>query len=66
MAALDFHRAEGSNGASFVTRFTTGVVHKIFAWYDARQTERALSKLSAHELEDIGLNKSDLASLTRW
>lgn len=34
------------------------------AWNDTRVTRNALSRLSDHELEDLGLHRSDIDNLT--
>ncbi len=33
------------------------------AWRQARRTERQLSRLSDHELNDLGINRRDIASI---
>ncbi len=38
----------------------TGLVSDVTRWNEARRTRAALSKLSAHELEDIGLSRGDV------
>ncbi|KNG94778.1 DUF1127 domain-containing protein [Pseudaestuariivita atlantica] len=60
MAALDFHRGTtaGSLGQVFANAIAT-----LKAWNDDRATRRALSKLSDHELEDIGLIRGDIDQL---
>lgn len=35
----------------------------IIAWNQARLTQNALSRLSDHELADIGLSRGDIASI---
>lgn len=37
-----------------------GLVNRVSSWNEARRTRAALSKLSAHELEDIGLSRGDI------
>lgn len=37
-----------------------GLVNRVSSWNEARRTRAALSKLSAHELEDIGLTRGDI------
>jgi len=37
------------------------VFGRIAAWNDARITRNALSKLSDHELDDLGLTRGDIA-----
>lgn len=41
----------------------TGLVSDIAHWNEVRRTRAALSKLSAHELEDIGLSRGDIDSI---
>ena len=41
----------------------TGLVSGITHWNEMRRTRAALSKLSAHELEDIGLSVGDIDTL---
>lgn len=43
-----------------------GLVGRLSAWNEARRTRNALSKLSAHELDDIGLNRGDIDRLTTF
>lgn len=40
-------------------------VAAVSAWNDARMTRKALSKLSDRELDDIGLCRGDIETLTR-
>lgn len=37
-----------------------GLVNRVSSWNEARRTRAALSRLSAHELEDIGLSRGDI------
>ena len=37
-----------------------GLVTRVASWNEARRTRAALSRLSAHELEDIGLTRGDI------
>ena len=39
------------------------VLARLAAWNDARVTRAMLSRLSAHELDDIGLCRGDLDSI---
>ncbi|SMX22746.1 DUF1127 domain-containing protein [Boseongicola aestuarii] len=43
----------------------TGAFAAFAAWNDARRTHDALSQLSAHELEDIGLHRGDIDRIAR-
>ena len=58
MATYDLHRAQ-TGGQSFGTRLSS-IYTNILAWNDARITRRALSGLSDHELDDIGLVRGDI------
>ncbi|MGV6812109.1 MAG: DUF1127 domain-containing protein [Brevirhabdus sp.] len=65
MAAFDATRANGA-GLSFGGRMTTTfntLFGAVIAWNDTRITRKALSQLSDRELEDIGLNRGDIAEL---
>lgn len=46
--------------AGSLSTFVARVVGNIATWNDARITRKALSKLSARELDDIGLSFADL------
>ncbi|MEM1273049.1 MAG: DUF1127 domain-containing protein [Pseudomonadota bacterium] len=49
-------------GSSVVT-VLAGLFGKLAAWNDARVTRAALSKLSNHELEDLGLVRGDIDAI---
>jgi uncharacterized protein YjiS (DUF1127 family) len=55
MAAIDMIRPLNASGFSIARIFGA-----IASWNDARVTRKALSKLSARELDDIGLNPGDI------
>lgn len=46
-------------------RGLTALLSAVFAWNDARATRRALSRLSDHQLDDIGLVRGDIDDLAR-
>lgn len=49
--------------ASFIDRVQlplTSLVSGLIQWNEARRTRAALSQLSNHELEDIGLSRGDI------
>ncbi|OED49462.1 DUF1127 domain-containing protein [Leisingera sp. S232] len=53
-------------GAVTVLRVVDTVINvknAIVEWNETRQTRNALDKLSDAQLEDIGLNRGDIASL---
>lgn len=41
------------------------LVTAVLAWNDARQTRKALSSLSSRELDDIGLIRGDIDTISR-
>ncbi|WP_210482907.1 DUF1127 domain-containing protein [Microvirga antarctica] len=41
------------------------VLATIRRWFDNRQAERQLSKLSDHMLSDIGISRGDISTVTR-
>jgi len=56
MALFDFPRRAPHGIASLMGR--------VIDWNDIRQSRNALSRLSAHELDDIGLAPGDIDRLT--
>lgn len=61
MAALDFTR--GANASGSIGQFFATSLAGVKAWNDERATRKALSKLSDHELDDIGLIRGDLDAM---
>ena len=59
MAALDYSRPRAAGFGSAFARLFGAVA----AWNDARVTRNALSKLSARELDDIGLCYGDIEDI---
>lgn len=59
--------ANTTTGATFargrIAQFVTTTFNTVADWNDARITRKSLSKLSARELEDIGLSVSDIDSV---
>ncbi|MEM9319877.1 MAG: DUF1127 domain-containing protein [Pseudomonadota bacterium] len=51
-----------SAGTSVFT-VLAGLVGKVASWNDARVTRAALSKLSDHELNDLGLIRGDIDNI---
>jgi len=49
----------GARLSNMISRF----VGTVAAWNDARVTRNALSRLSDHELDDLGLTRGDVANL---
>ncbi len=62
MAFYDTTRPQAAGSTS---RAVFSFVTEFRAWREAALTRRALSKLSDHELSDIGLQRSDLDTMTR-
>lgn len=65
MAVFDTFRPAGTARAGFIARIWAETFGALAAWNDARLTRNALSKLSAHELNDIGLCEADIDMVTR-
>lgn len=61
MAALDIHRPEA---LQTIAGFRIGALfNAISTWNDTRVTRNELSKLTARELDDIGLCRGDIDAL---
>ncbi|PVA05815.1 DUF1127 domain-containing protein [Thalassorhabdomicrobium marinisediminis] len=58
MAAIDIRTATAKSGFSL-----SNLIGMIAAWNDARLTRRALSSLTARELDDIGLVRADIDAI---
>lgn len=65
MASYDTTRSLVAGPTATLRFFSafTGVAGSIAAWNDARVTRNALSKLSDHELDDLGLTRGDISSM---
>ncbi|MCX7644160.1 MAG: DUF1127 domain-containing protein [Rhodobacteraceae bacterium] len=65
MATLDHtHGVATDRTVGFsVSSAVSAIVGRIIAWNDARVTRKALSRLSDHELDDIGLSRSDIDAI---
>ncbi|SEV89136.1 protein of unknown function [Cognatiyoonia koreensis] len=59
MAAFDTTRPVAV-GAGRFSRLASDLFGSIAAWNDARLTRKALSQLTARELDDIGLTRADV------
>lgn len=53
----------GSVAIFRVTNFVENAVVSAIKWNQARKTKNVLSRLTARELEDIGLTRSDINNL---
>ena len=51
-------------GARLIFRMT-GLFDTLSEWNDARVTRNALSRLSNHELDDLGLSRGDIEKMFR-
>lgn len=65
MAALDTPRASVFGAPVRLTGLTGLFASRFVEWRDRHATQIALSKLSDHELYDIGLNRGDINDLKR-
>lgn len=66
MSALDTNRMAGTAALPVgrIAKVFAALVAAFAAWNDARMTRNALSKLSDRELDDIGLCRADIETLT--
>ena len=60
MAAFDTTRPVAVLTAGRITNFIANTMGTIASWNDMRSTRKCLSKLSARELDDIGLSFNDI------
>ncbi len=60
--AITFTRAQNATAADRALLSLSGLVSGFVNWNETRRTREALSKLTAHELEDIGLSRGDIAN----
>lgn len=58
MAAIDFRSATVKSGFSL-----SSLIGSVVAWNDARMTRNSLNRLSARELDDIGLVRGDIEAI---
>ncbi len=63
MAAFDTSRPVYGLSAGRITSFFVNAFGVVAAWNDARVTRKSLSKLTARELDDIGLNYGDIENI---
>ena len=61
MAHIEIRRA----AAHPADQLTSRVANAILSWRNRRATRKALSELSNRELDDIGLNRSDIDRIAR-
>lgn len=60
MATYATNRTTAGMSAGRISSFFVSIIGAVAAWNDARITRSALSKLSARELDDIGLCVGDI------
>ena len=66
MAFLDIYRTTTfTKPRSIILKFITNMSSELANWNDVRVTRNALSKLSARELNDIGLAPGDIDKISR-
>jgi uncharacterized protein YjiS (DUF1127 family) len=63
MAAFDTPRPVAALNAGRFSNIFANLMGTLATWNDARITRKALSHLSARELEDIGLTYADLDTI---
>lgn len=63
MAAFDTTRPVAVLSAGRFLRSMQDLIGALATWNDARLTRKALSKLTARELNDIGLTRADIANI---
>lgn len=54
----------GHRRAARLTAALGSLAASFTAWNDARVTRKALSRLSAHELDDLGLTRADIETMS--
>ena len=65
MAAFDTIRPAANLSAGRVSKVFVSAFAAIAAWNDARVTRSTLSKLTARELDDLGLVPGDIDGISR-
>ncbi len=60
MTAIDTSRSLAPVAANRIVSTMHNVLNAVSNWNDARVTRNSLSRLSARELDDIGLNYGDI------
>jgi len=63
MAAFETHRPVAAPAAGIISSFVVRAFGALQTWNDERITRKALSKLTARELEDIGLTYADVDTI---
>ncbi len=63
MAVFETSRALNEGARHNPLNLVTRAFGAIMDWNDRRMTRKALSALTARELEDIGLNRGDITNI---
>jgi uncharacterized protein YjiS (DUF1127 family) len=63
MASFDTTRPVAGQSAGKISGFFMNMFSAVAAWNDARITRNSLSKLTARELDDIGLTYGDIEEI---
>lgn len=63
MTTLALSSAPAGLSSSRIVKFVGRLSRSFWAWNEGRKTRDSLSKLSDHELEDIGLVRGDIDEL---
>ena len=58
--AITFNRARTASVTDRAYLSLSSLITSVSNWNETRRTRAALSRLSAHELEDIGLTRGDI------
>ena len=61
--AITLIRAQNATVADRALLSLSGLVSGLVHWNESRRTRAELSKLSAHELADIGLTRGDIDAI---
>jgi len=63
MATLNTARTAAGLSTGGIYGLFARIVANVAGWHDARVTRKSLSRLSARELEDIGLSYGDIDTI---
>lgn len=66
MAAFDTTRTVPASRDGVITTFMSSMIGTLITWNDTRLTRKALSQLSARELDDIGLTYADIDKMSSF
>ena len=65
MASIDTNRPAAGHATGIASGFFAQVTSAFTEWNEVRRTRAALSKLTARELDDIGLNAGDIDRIAK-